>query len=591
MTLRDLLAAHAAYSEAIDQIENQVTQLCSKLTPPAFYTLHDTSHLKNVESNLNRIVMPDIGESVVPQLNESEVFVLLAGCWLHDIGMLRGLFDDDSDLTDEDIRHTHEQRSAKYVADHWPPAINLGLDAQSCKIGISEIVIYHRKRHDITQCLKEIVFDGRNVRLRLLAVLLRLADATELNCERTPDFLRRLYHEMGMSHDHFEHWTKYRLVNSVEFHPEAGEIRIRAIVPRVVGGFSFESIVNILSWEVQQELNTIRANLAEYPGLAYRTVTVECQTPVQFPNREEIIQAFAPYIVMEQPSAGTMAARFADVLLEAQNMTGHLLQKFAKELFDRVNERRPGNGALANLWKHLARAWNQKDPASVRSEVQANARQWLKSAEDAMERIKRLPPPPGIQSIDVLIVLSYSSAVRAFLEGMPVRPDTYVAEIRGRSSLPWRVEPESNEGIRMALEAANLGYRTFFVEASWVPAIFQRNKERSIVVLCGARGVLRDGAVLNTPGHLSVAIAAQAFNVPFYVVTELSKVFDEPASTFQTREPAKEFSDIPHSRELREAGILIRRPYIEQIPPECITGFITEQGISDPHEIVHHLPW
>ncbi len=597
MSLRKILETNSACSLAAQQITEHVTQLCSRLTPLPFFTLHNEVHLKNVELNLDKMLFPHGLACVIPQMNETEALLLLAGTWLHDIGMLRGLFEDDGQCSDDQIRDQHEKRAAKYISEYWPPAIYLGPDLQWFKLGISNIVLYHRKRHNIGECPSEIHVDGQRVRLQLLAALLRLADAAELNGERTPDFLRRLYFAMGMSAHHLEHWAKYQLVNTVAFEPQNREILIHALIPKTasLNDFDFKVIVEILAWEVQEELDTVHSVLASYEELAYRTVTPKCREVKYFPNREELVLAFSPYIVMEQPSAGTMAARFAEVLLEACAIHGHSperLREFAEELYKRIDERRPDNVALTNVWRELQNAWSQNAAINVRNSVEQVAQLWVRQRQEAVESINttaKLDIQPG----DLLIVLGYSACVRALLAGITNHSDIhiYVAELRGRTLLPWRNEPEASEGIRMALEAKHLGYDTSFVEATWVPTFFELNRELPlcnsgrILVLCGARGIRQDGSMLNTPGHLSIASAAKTYGIPFYPVTELSKFSREAIAPPREVTPSREFADIPHSQKLREANIRIRRPYLDLVPAELITGFVTERGILKPEKI------
>ncbi len=603
MSMRRLLESNRLYHHIADQIIEHVTQLCTKLTPLPFYTLHNEVHLRNVESNLDKMLFPRGDDLALPQLNETEVFLLLTGAWLHDIGMLRGLLDDDIKFTDDHIRHSHEKRSATYISDCWPPTLDLGPGLQWYKVALSNIVFYHRKRNNISECAPEMFVEGLAVRMQLLASLLRLADAAELSGERTPDFLRRLYFAMGMNAGHLEHWARYQLVNAVTFEQQSGEIVIHALIPKTntLGDFDFRAIVSILVGEVQEELETVHPILASYRGLAYRTVTMKCQEVNYFPNRNELIQAFAPYIVMEQPSAGTMAARFADVLLEACSIPGQApqrLQDYAAELFQRTDERRPGNVALANVWRDLQAVFRQRRLSEVRSGMEQITRHWLHARQQALDQIKASAPKVDlIHPGDLVVVLGYSSCVRALLTGIPNHSEVhiYVAEVRGRALLPWRSEPEASEGISMALEAKAMGYDTSFVEAAWVPTFFELNKQQPlyssgrIIVICGVRGILKDGSMLNTPGHLSIAIAAKAFDIPFYAVTELSKLAHESVSQPRTVKPSREFSDIPHSRKLRDANISIRRPYLDLVPASLITGYITELGVMQPHEVIVNL--
>ena len=73
------------YSSRLENIEQIVGNIAGKtriLFPK--YTNHGVDHLKNVERHANNIIPEDIKE----KLSEEEVFCLLCGIWLHDIGMV-----------------------------------------------------------------------------------------------------------------------------------------------------------------------------------------------------------------------------------------------------------------------------------------------------------------------------------------------------------------------------------------------------------------------------------------------------------------------------------------------------------------------
>lgn len=103
-------------------------------------------------------------------------------------------------------------------------------------------------------------------------------------------------------------------------------------------------------------------------------------------------------------------------------------------------------------------------------------------------------------------------------------------------------------------------------------------------VFVGADRIARNGDTANKIGTLSVALAARAYDVPFYVVA--------PRSSFDSRCPTGE--EIPIEERSREevAGFLDRiatpassatwNPAFDVTPAALIAGWVTERGVERP---------
>ena len=141
-----------------------------------YYTVHSVGHSEAVIKILNELT-----EGV--NLSEYENFLLKCSAWLHDIGMLMR---EGEDINNPEvcnrIRKEHHKRSAEYISKHLR---EIGLDETEATI-IQWICYAHSSKVDISKVPEETHIAGENVRTRLLAALLRLADALDCREDRLP---------------------------------------------------------------------------------------------------------------------------------------------------------------------------------------------------------------------------------------------------------------------------------------------------------------------------------------------------------------------------------------------------------------------
>ncbi|NER84202.1 MAG: S-methyl-5-thioribose-1-phosphate isomerase [Leptolyngbya sp. SIO1D8] len=103
-------------------------------------------------------------------------------------------------------------------------------------------------------------------------------------------------------------------------------------------------------------------------------------------------------------------------------------------------------------------------------------------------------------------------------------------------------------------------------------------------IIVGADRVAANGDVANKIGTLSLAIAAQYFEIPFYVACPYSTIdFETPNGKAIVIEERHE-SEVTHFGERRTApqGIKVRNPAFDVTPNLLITGLITERGVLHP---------
>lgn len=189
----------------LEEIKANAEDFLAKITETfPEYTIHNIKHSEKVLEKLDEIVIPD---SLKQEMNEYEIFFLIASAYLHDIGMVdlpeliekhKEEFEEfikkeklkEPEISDEEtkrmfIREHHHLRSEEYIVEHYK---DLGIaDEHQARI-IGKICKGHRKE-DLSN--KE--FDSESVyntatiiNEPMLSAFLRIADELDLDFERAP---------------------------------------------------------------------------------------------------------------------------------------------------------------------------------------------------------------------------------------------------------------------------------------------------------------------------------------------------------------------------------------------------------------------
>lgn len=167
-----------------------------------------------------------------------------------------------------------------------------------------------------------------------------------------------------------------------------------------------------------------------------------------------------------------------------------------------------------------------------------------------------------------LLTNSYSSTVTWVLKELKKRGREF--EIVVMESRPLC------EGSRTAEELTKAKIPTSLVADAAVGE-FVKDCDMGVV---GADTVFRDGSTLNKIGTYPLALCCKAARIPFYVLTDSSKLSIESSSGFvpQRKSPEELFKGAPK-------GLLIENIYFDLTPPKYITAIITESGSFPPRRV------
>ena len=208
------------------------------------YTDHSELHALNVIDFCNRIMGPED----LKRLNDDEIYCLLMGCYLHDVGMgireedLDGFLEEiraaghcaklpEGDLPDV-VRKLHHELSGRFIRKY---AMLFDFPSEAHAFAVEEIARGHRKTDlfDPTEFPADLPVPGGNTLcVPYLAALVRLADEVDVATNRSPVLLRD--HEIHVEVIQQKIDSLQEAVREVRVEPDAFTLRVHTDSEKVL---------------------------------------------------------------------------------------------------------------------------------------------------------------------------------------------------------------------------------------------------------------------------------------------------------------------------------------------------------------------
>lgn len=213
------------------------------------YTNHGIDHSQRIIKALGKLL-----EGFPGLLNRYERFILLASIYLHDIGMQsprHARLPEKIEYTikeKEKVREVHNESSALMIEESITSESELSLGLNNCKEYapyIARVSKFHRKL-DLKK-LGNTSIGGEEVRLQLLAALLRLGDALDADYQRVNMDYLSLW-EIPVESKF--HWWCHHYVQSVLI--QRGHIRIYFRFPDEYKG---EKVTDVIEKKVKESIS------------------------------------------------------------------------------------------------------------------------------------------------------------------------------------------------------------------------------------------------------------------------------------------------------------------------------------------------
>jgi len=231
----------------------------------------------------------------------------------------------------------------------------------------------------------------------------------------------------------------------------------------------------------------------------------------------------------------------------------------------RLAATRPSMAPLANKIGYLfSELDNVSSLKNYRVKVSAVGTKIINSSEKNVKKIAEHLKVVGGDA-DSVFTYSYSGTVADVIRQVGY---DYVVVTESRPMM---------EGKRLAKELGSEGFKVILM----VDGAAGMYVKAADICLIGADSVQHNGSAINKVGSKLLAYAARDQGVPFYVICDTSKfnVLNYLGQNIELE--AKTPDEVSEPLD----NVEIKNPYFEIIPPELITGVITEMGLMDPLDI------
>lgn len=305
------------YQQRYQIIQDRIKQLHEKYESKPqlrWYTPHGVPHYEAVEQKIRALIPKD----KIKYFTELEKFFLLISAWVHDVGMIKGIMSEDQRMTDDarekEIRDTHHLRSEKYIVENYS---GLGIKEEEAT-AFALLSKFHRRRCNINDCpsiypIPGIQFENE-LRLRLLAAYLRLADALHIDKTRVPASQYAITLAYNIPNNSKLHWLRSKFVQDIQIDLENKKLVVHFNSPSRIEAWYRNRLVYLsdiqrdIVEDLRSELNTVKDVLLSYNFSHFLFVDSVIHN-VQYDNQTlRDISGLDYYKIMDNPSSSALCS-------------------------------------------------------------------------------------------------------------------------------------------------------------------------------------------------------------------------------------------------------------------------------------------
>ena len=571
-------------SRRITLIEGDVINLWNRHQGPPWNNLHNASHNRKVENSLYQLIT----KAKASRLKPDEWFCLLAAVWLHEIGMILGLFDDDDQekIVDGEpfpvhVRKQHHERCVRLLYEE-PSSFRNRFESKELEV-ISEICRFHRKSSDISKCEKNIA----GIRVDLLASYLRLALAIHIDEPPSEDEYYLLLKTMAATWEDLFHWQKGNWIKEIRALPEDLSIEILYYsLPEKSPASAF------MPKEVVNEIKTLNTKIQEIliRGKISNFLDVK---PIRTGNLSkaairdmELIHSNSRIEELSSASEAYETVLESILRFTSYTLPFSLIQRYIEGI-EKLLIQRPCHNLMRNFIHEIKEMMvKSTDEVKEIDRIKNKVTKIIEERKRIKEKISQ-NSRPFLTDYGSIFLFGYSSTVMDTLmdlaEDVMENTTVYIGECRGKSQFDDNNQILYNDGLNYARKVKDIGFKNVHV----VPDISIGNlmKRKKIQkIFFGANGIDNEhGSFGHTCGHLAIADLAKEYNVPVYVVADSDKFGPLKWDQDLDRKIVWLANDPKWAEDVKAVGNV--NPREDQVEPSKIKMLITEIGAFPPERI------
>jgi len=575
-----------------------------KYVPLPFYTEHGEEHCKAIENFLDQIIWKN-GKA---QLNKEHDFIpspeeamyLLSAVWLHDLGMWYGILDNEppEHLQDTErvikLRNIHEVRTSRYIHQKWAKP---DCSWQPLEKGwLANVSAYHRGHIPMSsfQPVKERGrrIKGKQIRLGVLAALVRLADACHVDKRRAPQRVMGLYISLGMPEEARVHWERADLIKDVRFDHGNRKIELTGHYPREfpfgLGKFDVREVGEMICANVRRELRSVQQTLSAFSNTDLREVkhiSQELQAE-DYQQKQQCLHLW-PYFLSKPFSATEAAAALAQMLLlsaeqaEDSGDLGEVWRNDMRQIMEKTKTLREQDFMIRNLCIDVEKLLSGlPEKTGSATKLKKHLKHFMKSIKDNCERLVR-HALKEIGPDDVLVLYGHSINVEQLLRDIDTSHILYIVDcykpLRGH-----RVFDENEQIIKSVKDSGFADKYKFLQLESLSAALGElKRKNARCKLLLGTHGRLKCGDLLCKVGSYIIAQTAKRFGAEVIALCERTKFLNK-SNRIKDKEIADHeqlFSPEDEKKHPEMVDVPYVAPKMDRLPKSLVDMVITEEGV------------
>lgn len=580
------------YANKLIHIRNEFIN--SSSAPEPNECNHGEEHCRSIQNKFGHLVTDDKLES----LYEEEKFFLLAAPWILNLSWTCKFSKDfvtKQPSYESSYQLLHEETIRRL----------LGINNEEANI-FQHMVYYYDLIRDLEKCPKEIPIKDISIRVRLLTAYLRLADAIHVDSSGGPTSL--FYFLEHQDSPELFHWCKGRLKPMITTIPENKSVAIhfgnelksldpsKNVIRRIVDEIEFH-VIAVKNTLVSEGITTYLSTELKFYD----------KGPIADTDRKELEKLLKEFSMSFPPNAGMLQKLYLESIETAVNRRGASPESIEHEITELQNiamntyEFRPLHIGLARLIRSLDGKMKKfnNDPKKIEM-----IKEWADQNKKGMKNRLDTLFQKGAKKLikyNKFIVFGFSSTVIGVMAELQKKLrdqdsiEVYVCEAHNKSRFDssGRIRYIDGANYSAALKKHLSKANVTLIPDITIASIFKLKSNQEWAVLFGANGITRDGKCGHTAGHLSIAIVANHFKIPVYILCDTFKIGnldfnkkkkdDRPEQWLKTviqwyqkgHQTNEIKNGIPH-HQYEDFNLLNIRESI--IDPDLLSEIITEDG-------------